>query len=140
MREMLDCCDADPDELIACQTIDSAAANKKTARLLSKPRAPCHNHLLQSEVNLMSDADAASRDAIDAARKTMKEYKGSIKNAAVLRNTTKRKPITRNAARWAGKAGMLAQCVIMRDDLEAALESVDSNFIMSNSINFNNEV
>ena len=35
---------------------------------------------------------------------------------------------------------MLTQYVIMRDDLEVALESVDSNFTMNNSINFNHKV
>ena len=77
---------------------------------------------------------------IDAVHATMLECKSRIKNRAVLRNLTKRKPTMHNATHWPGKVDVLSQFRIAHDDLETALEHDDATFAMNTSINYNNRV
>ena len=79
--------------------IDSHSVNRKMCDILQKPGIVCKNHLLQSEVVHMYNNTIDLKHCIDSVCATMREYKASIKNIAVLCNITDYKPTLPNITR-----------------------------------------
>jgi hypothetical protein len=124
-----------------CQTADNCAVNSKIARLLNIPHIGCKNHLLNLEVNRMTDRSADLTDTIETVHNTMLQCKQRLKNAALLRNLVVLKPIIHNKTRWSGKFQMLARWLRLREPLMMSVsESGDSTLDMDDTVRFKNKV
>jgi len=84
---------------VACLVSDSCAVNIKLARLLNVAMKNCVNHSLASEIRRMLRNDHQLNDVLERIHELLKGIKGSLCNAAALRNFTDVRPIIRNATR-----------------------------------------
>ena len=76
-----------------CQISDNVSVNRKISKLLKIPHIPYKNHLLNSEVNLMTSKSNALTNVLKSVQKTIREFEGSLKNAIVQHNLCTLKPI-----------------------------------------------
>ena len=119
-RETFEHHEVDFDDWVKSQSLDKTAASVEIGEAMSKPTAPCQSYLLSSEVGLVAMSNAQLLSAIDTAQETMKDFKSSIKNAAIFQNSTPCRPALRSKTRWTGKHGVSEEWAIIRDALVEA--------------------
>ena len=96
---------------------DNTTTNRKACRLLGIPHVGCNNHKFNLDIDEWARADNALSTTLDSIGDTMKSAKNSLKNAALLSNLTKLKPVLYNKTRWSGKHDMLQRFIRIRQDL-----------------------
>ena len=104
--------------------------------MLGLPHIPCHNHLLNNEVNAWIGKTLCVKGTLKSVNRTMTKVKGSLKNMAVLRKITKLRPEIGNATRWTGHGRMMRKYQSTRSDLMTAHDADDTNFPMNKSTQF----
>ena len=106
------------------------------AKLFGLPQIPCHNHLLNNEVNAWVESTPCVKGTLKSVNRTMTKVKGSLKNMAVLRKITKLRPEIGNATRWTGHGRMMRKYQTARSDLMTAHDAEDTKFPMNKSTQF----
>ena len=89
--------------------------------------------MLQSEFYLMKSKMHRLKHVLKDAHETMKGVKSSIKNSAILRNLTPRRPILSNDTHWTGNHDVLLQHTRIGTFLQEACGNENANFCMNRS-------
>ena len=77
---------------LACQLFDSAPVSLLTAEILGIDAVQCASHLLCGSATNWVKNTPALGETLDLAQEVIQQLKASIKNSAVIRNLTKRRP------------------------------------------------
>ena len=115
---------------------DNTTTNRKACRLLDIPHVGCNNHKFNLDIDEWARVDNSLCDTLESIGDTMKSSKNSLKNAALLSNITKLKPVLYNKKRWSGKHDMIQRFIRIRQNLIDVSVNEDADITLSDGQQF----